>query len=144
MGTIDLKQVKKITGILSGKNAEAPDESGPFLFYYSTFTFIQDDRYITLTETQAEDKLKQYPDTSIYYCRLQGSPDSPPSILVGKKLQKEIVEGHEALSDLIHSITGVRVPPEALMIPQSNKVKDARPIGVRTTEFLNQIKKNTK
>lgn len=135
--TINLEESKRLSRILAGK--EKPEnklekklfeiqakynpknENREFLFFYSVWTFIQNKQYKTLTESEAAADLKQFPGMEIYYCRLEGSPDNPPAILKGKKINKEIVAFHLGLSDLIYQKTGVRIPETDLMLKQKNE-----------------------
>ena len=47
--------------------AKFANVSKEFLFFYSVWTFIQDKQHSTLTEIQAEGKLKQFPKMEVYY-----------------------------------------------------------------------------
>jgi len=135
---IDLAQVKYLQSIISGKvkagsrfeaklaayKALNEPEKKAYLFFYSVYTFIEGEGFETLTEDQAKDKLTDLPDMEVYFCKLTGSTERPPSIMQDRKgLHTETVTGHEGLSDLIFRKTQVRVPESDLMVKTPAQLK---------------------
>jgi hypothetical protein len=118
MEKIDLNKVKRMLRIMANKTA-LPEKPAIYLFYYTVWTFVEGEKYQTLTDEQAEAKLNESPDMEVYYCKLVKSPTNMPAILKRRKnVTIEEVHGHEMLSDYIFTITGVRVPETDLMVKQ--------------------------
>lgn len=92
------------------------DEKIIYLFWYTVFSLVRDDRYKTLTEKEASDHMKDFPRTKIVYFHLKDSPTPKPNFFKGRKyVIQEVTGGHEEVSNLIFSVTGVRIPEVALM-----------------------------
>jgi hypothetical protein len=108
---VNLQEVKRLNAKMLGK--EVPKEE-PYLFWYTVWTFIQNDTYTTLTDKGAEDKLKQFPKMEVYYLKFPKSNTPMPGILKGKKYNTEECTSQEQESELIYMITGVKVPESDL------------------------------
>jgi hypothetical protein len=110
---IDMEMVAKSLKILAVTPA-IPD--GPWLFFYSVFTFVQNDRYQILVEAEASVKMAQFPDMPVTVYHLEGSDTPQPSILKKRKNVETIeVTSVEQVSDLIAAMTSVRVPENDLL-----------------------------
>lgn len=97
-----------------------PEKPATYLFYYTVWTFVEGEQFQTLTDEQAEAKLKELPDTKLHYCKLVNSPTKMPDLLKGRKnVTTKEVGGHSGLSDYIYTITHVRVPETDLMRKQN-------------------------
>ena len=156
---IDFKRVKKLDRIIAGeekldrlaeklekyKKAKGIQNMGPgpgnetekFLFFYTTWTFVENKSYRTLTESEAIDKLKEYSSEKMetVYCKFKDSSTPMPAILEKRKgLQTEIVMGHDQVSELIYRKTGVSVPESDLMTK-----KNQQPLGIRMQAFVKSI-----
>lgn len=148
MEKIDLNRVRLLNRMESVRarkivNIETPGHAGPYLFYYSVWTFIQNKTHATITESQAADKLKRFPDMEVFFCKLVKSATEMPVILKGRKnLQTSEITGHEALSELIYRKTTVKVSETDLMIKQKTTMKDNRPLGVRALAFVDEVNRN--
>jgi hypothetical protein len=139
MEKVDLKEVKRFLAKQAGK--EVPVYEGPWLFYYgSVWTYIENKGYVTLTEKQAEEKLKQYHTPrmmEVFYCHLINSETPKPSILKGRRgLQTEEVHSHEEVSDLIYRVTGVKVSEADLRSKQKMMAKDDRPLSTKVRTLI--------
>lgn len=68
--TIDMTMVQRSIKIL----AVTPSiPAGPWLFFYSVWTFIQNNKFQTLTEGEAQAKLGQFPNMEVTVYKLEGS-----------------------------------------------------------------------
>jgi hypothetical protein len=111
--TIDLEMVGKSLKILAVTPA-IPD--GPWLFFYSVWTFIQNNKFQTLSEGEANVKLGQFPNMEVTVYKLEGSDTPTPSILKKRKnVMEETVTSVQQVSDLIHAKTSVRVSENDLL-----------------------------
>lgn len=135
MKTFNKWEAARLRAKLRGENPPEPDKNREFLFYYSVWTFIQYQKAITITESQAEAKLKQFPKMEVTYCYLIKSKPDIPKILKGRKIEKLELTGHDALSDLIFERTGVKVPEADLMVKQNMMAKDDRPLVEKIRSF---------
>ena len=121
--------------VVKPKNFQAKaEEEKRYLFWYTVWTFIENNTYSTLSETEVENRLKQYPKMDIYYCRLVKSSDRTPAILKGRKIEKLEIHGYEELSELIYQKSGVLVPESDLMTK-----KDKWSLGVRAMAFMKEV-----
>ena len=119
METTDWNKVKKYRKVMAIGTA-MPAKPEVYLFFYSVWTFVEGEQFQTLTEDQAEAKLKEFPDMEVHYCKLVKAPTNMPAILKGRKnVTTKEVEGHQELSDYIFSITLVRVQETDLMKKQN-------------------------
>ena len=125
--------------VVKPKNFQAKAaEKKHFLFWYVVWTFVENKTYKTLTDKEAEDKLKQYSSTDmdVYYCKFKDSSTPMPGILKKRGgLITETVMGYEQVSDLIYQKTGVKVPESDLM-PKDNK----QPLNIRMQAFMQDVK----
>lgn len=144
MKTVNLKEAKRLNAILAG-SIPKPDpyekqlkQMGEFLFFYSVWTFVQRKQASTLSETQVKSKLEQYPEMEVYYYRLVKSSDRTPTILKGRKIEKEEIHSHEELSELIYSKTGASVSESELMIKRVQNQVRTSGVSVDRIRALNK------
>jgi hypothetical protein len=82
----------------------------PHLFFYAIWSYILNKGASTLTESQASDKLKQFPDMEVVYFKLDKSNSPMPEILKDRKgLITETVSGITEVSDIIFIKSGARI-----------------------------------
>ncbi len=123
---INMGRVKRI---LSGEPVGG--ENKRWLFYYSLFTYVADGKAQTLTESEAGDKLKEFPSMPVTVFKLQKSETETPKILKGRKgLKTQEVTSTEQICGIISSTTGVGVEVTDLL------PKDSRPLNVRVRAFM--------
>lgn len=136
--TINLREVQILSAKLAGN--EPPVFNGPYLFWYTVFTFVQNKTYTTLTEVQAGEKLKNYRAMEVFYCKFPDSKTPIPEILKNRRgLQTETCTSYEQVSELIYLKTEVKVPEASLRGPQKMWSKpDARQLGVRAVAFVKE------
>jgi len=125
MATINLKEVNRLNGILSGQIPK-PNmyekklrEMRSFLFFYTVWTIIQNKQPSKLTKDQVKLMLESDPDIDVTICYLKNLEPKIPDFLEGRKIIKKEITGYEALSELIYLKTGTSVPETDLMIPQT-------------------------
>jgi hypothetical protein len=131
METVDLRELKRIQAKAAGK--PVPEFPGPYLFWYTVFTFIQDKQFTTLSEDQAKEKLLRYPKTEIFLLKFPKSTTPIPEIIKNRRgLQTIPCTSHEMASEIIYSKTNVKISEMDLM---TKKVyaKNERPL-------INQIR----
>ena len=120
METTDWNKVKKYRKVMAIGTA-MPAKPEVYLFFYSVWTLVEGEQFQTLTEEQAEAKLKDFPDMEVFYCKLINSPSNMPGILKKRKnVTTKEVGGHEQLSEFIFLTTGVKVPEADLMKKQNS------------------------
>lgn len=130
---INLREVAILNAKRDGK--AVPTFEGPYLFWYTTFTFIQNKTYVTLTEKQAQEKLLRYPRMEVFYLQFPKSTTPMPAILKGRRLlQTEPCTSHERASEIIYLKTGVKVPEGDLISKQKMNMKD-RPLVDQLRDF---------
>lgn len=138
MGTIDLREVKRLTAKNLGK--PAPTFEGPYLFWYTAWTYIQNKEYSILTEKQAAEKLKRYPKMETFYLKYPQSQTPKPEILKNRKgVQIETCTSHEQASELIYRLTGVKVDESDLRAKTKMSMADTRPLGLRAMSFVKSV-----
>lgn len=144
MKTVNLKEVNRLNAILNGSIPKSDPyekklrQMGEFLFFYSVWTFVQRKTATTLSETEAADKLTQYPEMEVIFCYLTNSSSEPPAILKGRKIEKEEITGHEELSELIYSKTGASVSESELMIKRVQNQVRTSGVSVDRIRALNK------
>jgi hypothetical protein len=112
------------------------DENREFLFWYTTYCFIQNKEYKILTEVQASEKLKLFPKMEVFYCKFPDTTTPMPSILKGRKgLQTTEINSHELESEFILQTTGCLVKESDLRKINKVVMKDNRPLTDRVREF---------
>lgn len=93
-----------------------PVISGPFLFFYAQFTIVENELAKTLTDAQAQTKLKALPKMEVTYFKLEKSETPMPEILKGRKeLITEEVKGIDEVIDLIFIKSGAKLSETDLL-----------------------------
>jgi hypothetical protein len=109
---------------------EAPER---YMFWYTVWTFIENKEYKTLSDSEASERLKDN-QVVIYYLKFPQSSTPMPTVLKGKKYHTEECMSHEQASEIIYSVTNVKVPVADL---QDKKVAwSNKPLTDRVRTFM--------
>jgi len=139
---IDLREVQRLSAKAAGK--EPPTFEGPYLFWYTLWTFVENKTFQTLNDIQAKEKMSRYPKMEVFYCKFPNSQTPAPGILKTRKgLQTETVSSHEQVSDLILMKTGVKVPESDLRSKQKMRMDD-KPLVNRVMDLKRSINEQEK
>ncbi|HEY5125302.1 MAG TPA: hypothetical protein VIK14_16345 [Ignavibacteria bacterium] len=143
MERVDLHKVGLINQAL--KEGKKPSEllktdaNREFLFWYVVYCFVQNREFKILTEVQASEKLKQFPQMEVYYCKFPNIQTPMPGILKNRRgLQTVEISSHEQESEFIIQKTGVMVKPSDLMAKKA-MAPDTRPLALKIRTFCKSV-----
>lgn len=131
---VNLHAIRMQDAKLAGK--DEPEEV-QYLFYYTLWTLIRNKDYETLTDREVELYLKDKPRVKIVFFRLKNSKTPKPAILKKHKhVTQEVIGGHEEVSQLIFSVTGVLVPEIRLQ-----KIKTVAEASFERLSLVDKLRK---